>query len=81
MEHRNRVEERIAALMIQRLGTTSEDNTPMLLAFLTRALHDSTFNAWYDHETDDVAGLIDDLIRCLCSITADMPSDFKPPRS
>jgi hypothetical protein len=34
----------------------------MLLAFVTRALHDTVFNAWYDHETEDVAGLIDDLI-------------------
>ena len=80
MEHRNRQEERIAALMIQRLGATSEDNTPMLLAFLTRALHDSAFNAWYDHETDDIAGLIDDLIRRLSSIVADMPPEFNSPR-
>jgi AcrR family transcriptional regulator len=80
MEHRNRLEERIAALMIQRLGTTSEDTTPMLLAFLTRALNDSAFNAWYDHETDDIAGLVDDLIRRLCSIVADMPPEFNTPR-
>lgn len=77
MEHRNRLEERIAALMIQRLGSASEDNTPMLLAFLTRALSDSAINAWYDHETDDVAALVDDLIRRLCGIVADMPADYK----
>jgi AcrR family transcriptional regulator len=79
MERRNRLEERIAALMIQRLGTTSQDNTPMLLAFLTRALNDTAFNAWYDHETNDIAGLIDDLIRRLCTITADMPTEFYEP--
>jgi AcrR family transcriptional regulator len=74
MERRNRLEERIAALMIQRLGTT--DNTPMLLAFLTRALNDTAFNAWYDHETNDIPGLVDDLISRLCAITADMPPEF-----
>ena len=76
MEHRNRLEERIAALMVQRMGTTSQDNTPMLLAFLTRALNDTAFNAWYDHETEDIAGLVDDLIGRLCIIVADMPAEF-----
>jgi AcrR family transcriptional regulator len=76
MERRNRLEERIAALMIQRLGTTGADNTPMLLAFLTRALNDTAFNAWYDHETDDIPGLVDDLISRLRAITADMPAEF-----
>jgi AcrR family transcriptional regulator len=76
MEHRNRLEERIAALMARRLGVDSSDNTPMLLAFLTRALQDTAFNAWYDHETDDIAGLVDDLIGGLCAIVADMPAEF-----
>jgi AcrR family transcriptional regulator len=80
MERRNRLEERIAALMVERMDTTGDDNTPMLLAFITRALHDTTFNAWYDHETDDIADLVDDLIRRLCAITADMPAEFKQPR-
>jgi AcrR family transcriptional regulator len=80
MERRNRLEERIAALMIRRMGTTSRDNTPMLLAFLTRALNDTAFNAWYDHETDDIAGLVDDLISRLCAIIADTPAEFKKPR-
>ena len=80
MEHRNRFEERIAALMIQRLGTTSDDNTPMLLAFLTRALNDTAFNAWYDHETEDIAGLVDDLIKRLRTIVADMPAEFNAPK-
>jgi AcrR family transcriptional regulator len=72
MEHRNRLEERIAALMVQRLGTTSHDNTPMLLAFLTRALHDTAFNAWYDHETRDIGGLVDDLVSRLRAIVAEV---------
>jgi AcrR family transcriptional regulator len=80
MEHRNRLEERIAALMVERLGVTSRDNTPMLLAFLTRALYDTAYNAWYDHETDDIAGLVDDLISRLCAIAADIPAEFNKPR-
>jgi len=76
MERRNRYEERIAALMIERLGTTSKDKTPMFLAFLTRALNDTAFNAWYDHETDDIPGLVDDLISRLCAIVADLPPEF-----
>lgn len=84
MERRNRLEERIAALMIQRLGATGQDNTPMLLAFLTRALNDTAFNAWYDHETDDIAGLVDDLISRLCTIVTEMPAEWRslgtPPR-
>lgn len=79
MERRNRLEERIAALMTQRLGASPEDNTPMLLAFLTRALNDTAFNAWYDHETDDIAGLIDDLISRLRRIVADVPAEYIKP--
>jgi len=76
MERRNRFEERIAALMIQRLGTTNDDNTPILLAFLARDLYDTAFNAWYDHETNDISGLIDELISRLRNIAADMPADY-----
>lgn len=68
MERRNRLEERIAALMARRLRAARDDNTPMLLAFVTRALHDTVFNAWYDHETDDIAGLVDDLVGRLRAI-------------
>jgi AcrR family transcriptional regulator len=76
MERRNRLEERIAALMAHRLDAARDDNTPMLLAFVSRALHDTAFNAWYDHETDDIAGLVDDLVGRLCAIVADMPAKF-----
>jgi AcrR family transcriptional regulator len=65
LARRNRLEERVAALLTRRLRADAADNTPMLLAFLTRALLDTAFNAWYDHETEDVAGLVDDLIRRL----------------
>jgi AcrR family transcriptional regulator len=74
MERRNRLEERIAALLAERLHSGPNDNTPMLLAFVTRALHDTAFNAWYDHETDDVAGLIDGLIARLRALVAEMPA-------
>lgn len=80
MERRNRFEERIAALMIQRLDKTGDDITPMLLAFLTRALNDTAFNTWYDHETDDIAGLVDDLMSRLVTIVADLPPEFNKRR-
>lgn len=80
MEHRNRLEERIAALMAQRLGAESSDNKPMLLAFVTRALHDTVINAWYDHETDDISGLVDTLVSQLCAVALDMPAKFTKAR-
>lgn len=80
MERRSRLEERVAAMMTQRLGTTNEDNTPMLLAFLTRALNDTAFNAWYDHETDDITRLIDDLVGRLRTIASALPEEFNGAR-
>lgn len=74
MERRNRLEERIAALMAARLHAGPRDERPMLLAFLTRALHDTAFNAWYDHETKDVGALVDRLVAGLCALTAEMPA-------
>jgi AcrR family transcriptional regulator len=74
LARRNRMEERIAALMAERLESGPADNTPMLLAFLTRALLDTVFNAWYDHETDDVAGLVDDLVRRLTFVVTGAPT-------
>jgi AcrR family transcriptional regulator len=73
MERRNRLEERIAALMAARLHSGPNDDTPMLLAFVTRALHDTAYNAWYDHETDDVAGLVDGLIAQLRAVVVETP--------
>ncbi len=74
MERRNRLEERIAALMAERLGAAPDDKKPMLLAFVTRALHDTAFNAWYDDETDDVPGLVDGLIAQLRAVVAEIPA-------
>jgi AcrR family transcriptional regulator len=73
MERRTRLEERIAALLSERLRSGPSDITPMLLAFVTRALHDTATNAWYDHETDDVAGLVDGLIDRLRALVTEMP--------
>jgi AcrR family transcriptional regulator len=73
LARRNRLEERVTALMTRRLGADAADNTPMLLAFLTRALLDTAFNAWYDHETDDVASLVDDLIGRLRTLVSASP--------
>jgi AcrR family transcriptional regulator len=80
LARRNRLEERVAALMARRLGAEAADNTPMLLAFLTRALLDTAFNAWYDHETDDVAGLVDDLIRRLRGVLSASLADQRARR-
>ena len=71
LARRNRLEERVAALMARRLGAKAADPTPMLLAFLTRALLDTAFNAWYDRETEDVAALVDDLIGRLRALVSD----------
>jgi AcrR family transcriptional regulator len=78
MEHRTRLEERIAGVMSKRLRSGPADITPMLLAFVARALHDTAINAWYDHETDDVRGLVDDVITRLRDVVAQVPR--LPPR-
>ena len=69
LERRNRMEERLAGLLAQRLGTDPmKDSTPALLAFLTRALHDTAFNVWFDQEPDDVGAMVDDLFRKLRAV-------------
>ncbi len=78
LARRNRLEERVAALMTRRLGARAADNTPMLLAFLTRALLDTAFNAWYDHETEDVAGLVDGLVHRLRGLVSASPPVRRP---
>lgn len=70
LARRNRLEERVAALMTKRLGARAADTRPMLIAFLTRALFDTALNAWYDHETDNVEGLVDGLIEQLRIVVA-----------
>lgn len=48
--------------------------------FLTRARHDTAFDAWNGHETHDIAGLVDDLVSRLRAIAADMPAEFSKSR-
>jgi len=74
MERRNRLEERIAALMAERIAARPDDKKPMLLAFVTRALHDTAFNAWYDDETDNIPRLVDGLIAQLHAVVAEVPA-------
>jgi AcrR family transcriptional regulator len=81
LARRNRLEERVTALLTRRLGADAADNTPMLLAFLTRALLDTAFNAWYDHETDDVAALVDDLIGRLRALVSASPPKRRAARA
>ncbi len=73
MARHSRLEERVAALMTRRLKAKAADPTPMLLAFLTRALLDTAFNAWYDHETEDAAGLVDGLMARLRAVVSSWP--------
>lgn len=61
-----RMEERLAALFAERLGADPKrDPTPALVAFVARALMDTAFNVWYDHEPPDVGAMVDDLFRRL----------------
>jgi hypothetical protein len=38
------------------------------------------FNAWYNHKTDDIVGLADDLVGRLCVIVAAMQVKFTKSR-
>lgn len=66
LERRNRMEERLAALLARRMkANLRKDSAPVLLAYLTRALTDTAFNVWYDQDRNDVAGLVDELFATL----------------
>jgi hypothetical protein len=79
LERRNRMEERLAALLAKRLGTDPmKDSTPALLAFLTRALHDTAFNVWFDQGPRDVGAMVDDLFRKLRAVVAPRPRSIIP---
>jgi AcrR family transcriptional regulator len=78
MERGMRLEERIAGLFSRRLRSRANDPTPMLLAFVARAMLDTAINTWYDHEPDDVAGLVDGLVESLRAVVTEAPP--APPR-
>ena len=70
LERHARMEERLAALLAERLGIDpDEDSTPALLAFLARAMYDTAFNVWYDQDRKDVAGLVGELFAKLRALT------------
>jgi len=71
LERRNRMEERLAVLFAQRMKTDlRKDSSPVLLAYLTRALTDTAFNVWYDQKRTDVPTLVDELLEALRTHTA-----------
>jgi AcrR family transcriptional regulator len=71
LERRNRMEERLAALLARRMKRDlRKDSSPVLLAYLTRALSDTAFNIWYDQQRRDIPALVDELIAALRTHTA-----------
>jgi AcrR family transcriptional regulator len=74
LERHSRMEERLAALLAERMGTDArEDPTPALLAFVARALVDTAFNVWFDQRPRDVGAMIDDLFERLRAVVRTLP--------
>lgn len=70
LERRNRLEERLAALLARRMQRDlRSDPAPVLLAYVTRALTDTAFNVWYDQQRTDIPALVDELLTALRSHT------------
>jgi AcrR family transcriptional regulator len=70
-ERHNRMEERLARLWAERLGVDQEsDSAPALIAFLTRALLDTTFNVWMDQHVEDIAPVIEELFAKLHTLAS-----------
>jgi AcrR family transcriptional regulator len=70
LERHARMEERLAALLAERLAIDpGRDSTPALVAFLARAMLDTAANVWYDQDRKDVSGLIDELFSKLAALT------------
>jgi AcrR family transcriptional regulator len=70
LERHARMEERLALQLADRLGVDpTTDSTPALLAFLARAMMDTAFNVWYDHEREDVEALVDELFTKVAGLT------------
>jgi AcrR family transcriptional regulator len=82
MERHARMEERLAALLAVRLGKDLRcDPTPVLLAFVARAMMDTAFNVWFDQRPADVGAMVDDLFRRLRAAVADLAVAEEPARS
>jgi len=70
LERHARMEERLATLLGERLGSGSAaDSAPALLAFVARAMVDTAFNVWYDQHRKDIPALVDELFAKLGSAT------------
>jgi hypothetical protein len=70
LERHARMED-ASPLLAGRMGVdASEDPTPTLLAFVTRALVDTAVNVWYDQRPRHVGALIDDLFHRLRALVA-----------
>jgi len=70
LERHALMEERLAIQLADRLGADpAKDSTPALLAFIARAMMDTTFNVWYDQGRTDVAGLVAELFAKLAQHT------------
>jgi AcrR family transcriptional regulator len=66
LERHARMEERLAVLVARRMrADPRRDPTPVLLAFVARALLDTAFNVWFDQRPRDVGAMIDTLFGCL----------------
>jgi hypothetical protein len=62
MERHARMEERLRDRLAERMGSDPRsDSTPVLLAYVTRALLDTAFNVWYDQRRDDIPALVAEL--------------------
>jgi AcrR family transcriptional regulator len=71
LERHARMEERLAVLIAERMGVDPrKDPTPALLAFVTRALVDTAFNAWFDQRPKDAGAMIDALFERLRALVA-----------
>lgn len=79
LDRHARMEERLADELADRLGADpATDSRPALIAFVARAMMDTTFNVWYDQAREDVAGLVDELFASLAELTK---SDVPPSRT
>jgi AcrR family transcriptional regulator len=71
LERHARMEERLATLLAERTGADPrKDPTPVLLAFVTRALLDTAFNVWFDLKPRDAGTMVDELFRRLRAAVA-----------
>jgi AcrR family transcriptional regulator len=71
LERHALMEERLAVQLGVRMGVdVASDHTPVMLAFVARAMMDTAFNIAYDHGRTDVAALVAELFAKLGEHTA-----------